>query len=112
MVSGFGPGFGLCADSLEPGDCFRFCVSLSLPLPTRAHTRSLFQKQINIKKILFKYLPQGLGVNMQFTKFEETTENPLELIEFSKVISFKTYVHRFAKCKNRVMEKQILFSKK
>lgn len=49
---------------------------------------------------------------MQFTKFEETTENPLELIEFSKVISFKTYVHRFAKCKNRVMEKQILFSKK
>ena len=24
---------GLCADSLEPGACFRFCVSLSLSLP-------------------------------------------------------------------------------
>ena len=29
-VCGFEPHVGLCADSLEPGACFRFCVSLSL----------------------------------------------------------------------------------
>ena len=28
---GFKPGIGLCADSLEPKACFRFCVSLSAP---------------------------------------------------------------------------------
>ena len=26
----FEPHVGLCADNLEPGGCFRFCVSLSL----------------------------------------------------------------------------------
>ena len=32
-VCGFGPCVGLCADSSEPGACFRFCLLLSLPLP-------------------------------------------------------------------------------
>ena len=30
MVCGFEPRVGLCADSLDPGACFGFCVSLSL----------------------------------------------------------------------------------
>ena len=42
---------GLCADSSEPGACFRFCVSLSLPLP---HLRSVSLSKINIKKNLKK----------------------------------------------------------
>ena len=29
----FEPHVRLCADSSEPGACFRFCVSLSLTLP-------------------------------------------------------------------------------
>ena len=40
LVSGFGPGFGLCADSLEPGVCFGFCVSLFLPF-LHSHSVSL-----------------------------------------------------------------------
>ena len=32
-VREFEPRVGLWADSSEPGACFRFCVSLSLPLP-------------------------------------------------------------------------------
>ena len=32
-VCEFEPHVGLCADSLEPGAYFRFCVSLSLTLP-------------------------------------------------------------------------------
>ena len=32
-VCEFKPRVGLCADSSEPGACFGFCVSLSLPLP-------------------------------------------------------------------------------
>ena len=40
-VCGFEPHIGLCAGSLEPGACFRFCVSLfSLPIPC-SWTRSL-----------------------------------------------------------------------
>ena len=31
-IRGFKPHMGLCGDSLEPGACFRFCVSLSLSL--------------------------------------------------------------------------------
>ena len=30
---GFEPRVGLCADSLEPGTCFGFCVFLSLSAP-------------------------------------------------------------------------------
>ena len=33
IVRGFEPHIGLCADGSEPRVCFRFCVSLSLPLP-------------------------------------------------------------------------------
>ena len=33
VVSEFKPSVRLCADSLEPGACFRFCVSLSLSAP-------------------------------------------------------------------------------
>ena len=44
-VHGFEPGVGLCADSSEPGACFRFCVSLSLcPSPVHALSLSLSQK--------------------------------------------------------------------
>ena len=32
-VRGFEPRVGVCADSSEPGACFRFCVSFSLSLP-------------------------------------------------------------------------------
>ena len=42
---------GLCANSLEPGAHFRFCVFLSLcPYPTCALSLSLSQKWLNIKK--------------------------------------------------------------
>ena len=40
MVREFEPHVGLCADSWEPGACFRFCVSLSL-CPTPACALSL-----------------------------------------------------------------------
>ena len=33
VVREFEPRVGLCADSSEPGACFRFCVSLSLYAP-------------------------------------------------------------------------------
>ena len=39
------PCMGLCADSSEPGACFRFCVSLSLcPSPAHALYLSLKNK--------------------------------------------------------------------
>ena len=38
----FKPSVGFCADSLEPGACFRFCVSFSLcPSPNHALSLSL-----------------------------------------------------------------------
>ena len=52
MVHEFEPRVGLCADSSEPGACFRFCVSLSL-CPFPAHALSLKNKQ-TLKKIFFK----------------------------------------------------------
>ena len=42
-VRGFEPHVGLCADSMEPGTCFRFCVSLSL-CSSPAHAVSLSLK--------------------------------------------------------------------
>ena len=55
-IGGFEPRVGLCADSSEPGACFRFCVSLSLwPSPTHALSLSVKNK-INIKKNLKKKL--------------------------------------------------------
>ena len=36
-VREFKPRVGLCADSSEPGACFRFCVSPSLYQIGRAH---------------------------------------------------------------------------
>ena len=45
LVHEFEPRVGLCADSLEPGACFRFCVSLSLCIsPTRTLSLSLKKK--------------------------------------------------------------------
>ena len=35
MVRGFKSLIRLCADSSEPGACFRFCVSLSVSVPPR-----------------------------------------------------------------------------
>ena len=50
MVPGFQSRIRLCADSLEPGACFGFCVSLSLCLsPARA--LSLKNKQTIKKKL-------------------------------------------------------------
>ena len=40
----FKPHVGLCADSSEPGACFRICVSLSLTLP---HSCSFSISKIN-----------------------------------------------------------------
>ena len=56
-VHQFKPHVRLCADSSEPGACFRCCVSLS-PCPSPAHTLSLSvsHRWINIKKIFFNYL--------------------------------------------------------
>ena len=45
-VSSIEPRIGLCADSSEPGVCFRFCVSFSL-CPSPAHTLSLSLSKIN-----------------------------------------------------------------
>ena len=53
-VHEFEPCIRLCADSSEPGACFGFCVSLSL-CPSSAHTLSVSQKLVSIKKIVFKY---------------------------------------------------------
>ena len=48
-VCGFKPCIWLCADSLEPGGCFRSCVSLSVcPSPTHKYLSN-----INIKKNFF-----------------------------------------------------------
>ena len=45
MVYGFKLRIRLCADSSEPGACFRFCASLSLSLPfPHSHTHSLSLK--------------------------------------------------------------------
>ena len=46
-VCGFQLRIGLCADSSEPGACFRFCLPLSLLLP---HSYSVSQK-INTEKL-------------------------------------------------------------
>ena len=43
-VCEFEPHVGLCADGSEPGSCFGFCVSLSLPLP---HSCSVCFSRIN-----------------------------------------------------------------
>ena len=51
IIREFKPCVGLCADSSEPGACFRFCVSLCL-CSSPAHTLSLLPSKIkiNIKK--------------------------------------------------------------
>ena len=43
-VCEFEPRVGLCADSSEPGACFRFCTSLSLSLPLLSLSLSLQNK--------------------------------------------------------------------
>ena len=44
VVCEFKPSVGLCADSSEPGACFRFCVSPSL-CPSHAHALSVCVSQ-------------------------------------------------------------------
>ena len=52
-VRGLEPHVRLCADSSEPGACFRFCVSLSLcPKPARALSLS----KINAEKYVYTYV--------------------------------------------------------
>ena len=53
VIRGLEPRVGLWADGSEPGACFGFCVSLSLPLPD-LHTFSLSLKNKNF------FLKQGL----------------------------------------------------
>ena len=48
-VCEFEPSIRLYADSSEPEACFRFCVSLSRPLP-RSCSVSASQRWINVKK--------------------------------------------------------------
>ena len=52
-VREFEPCIGLWADGSEPGACFRFCVSLSLPLP-RSCSVSLCPKNKTLKKKIKK----------------------------------------------------------
>ena len=58
-VCEFEPCIGLCADSLEPGACFKFYVSLSLcSSPTHALSFSLLQewiKTLKKQKNIMKY---------------------------------------------------------
>ena len=65
MVHGFEPHVWLCADSSEPGPCFRFCVSLSL-CSSPAHALSLSLSKISkyffkIKKKKYLTLDFGSG---------------------------------------------------
>ena len=53
-VLGFETHIGLCADSSEPGICFRFCVCLSLcpyPACARVGTRSLSKRKKKKKEL-------------------------------------------------------------
>ena len=57
VVRDFEPRVGLCADSLEPGVCFGFCVCFSLcPLPTHALSppplKNKFKKPLIITLII------------------------------------------------------------
>ena len=86
MVHEFEPLVRLCADSLEPGACFRFWVSLSLwPSPT--HALSLSVSKINIKKkfsIRMKYLytpPEWVKVRLAILSIDEDVEQ----LEFFRV---------------------------
>ena len=54
MVCEFEPRVRLCADGSEPGACFGFCVSLSLPILAHVLSLSVSQKSINIKHFLKK----------------------------------------------------------
>ena len=50
-VHEFEPRVGFCADALEPGACFGFCVSLPLcPSPAHALSLSVSKKLKNVKK--------------------------------------------------------------
>ena len=61
-VREFEPRVRLCADSSEPGPCFRFCVSLSLTLPCSCSV-TLKNKQTKIKKK--KVSHPGMPVSIQ-----------------------------------------------
>ena len=58
----FDPNVGLCADSSEPGACFRFCVPLSL-WPSPAHTLSLSQNKTK-KDLSWKPCPKALCIHL------------------------------------------------
>ena len=65
-VHEFEPHIGLCADSLEPGSCFRFCVTLSLcPSPTCSLSLSLskINKHFKIKKKLLYHIKKSIGAD-------------------------------------------------
>ena len=57
-VGEFKPCVGLCADSSEPGACFRFCDSLTLcPSPAHALSLSVSQKNKSMLKTKNKNNP-------------------------------------------------------
>ena len=53
----FEPRIGLCADSLEPGACFGFCLLISLPFPCSRSVLCVSQKWINVKNFFFFNFP-------------------------------------------------------
>ena len=67
MVCDFEPYVGLCADSSEPGDCFRFCVSILCLSSACARLLSLSLSKIykyflKIKKKESRVRERGMGV--------------------------------------------------
>ena len=71
-VRGFKRHAGLCADSSEPGACFRFCVSLSLPL-SHLCSVSLCLSKINKRK---KKIKIKKDTAIEGTCMAQTVERP------------------------------------
>ena len=65
-VRGLEPRMGLCADSSEPGVCFRFCVSLSLYAPPPFMLSLSQKKKKCIEKEAAKYPSFSLPTGFMF----------------------------------------------
>ena len=61
-VCEFEPRVGLCAHSSEPGACFGFCVSLSLP-------QGVFKIHRKSKTLTTTAMPSGFSVVLNATAF-------------------------------------------
>ena len=91
MVCGFEPCVRFCADSSEPGTCFRVYVSLS-PCPSPNHTLSLCLKNKQILKNFFqhatlnkamvkRWMPSRDGVQNLFPDYLKQTYGATGLVE-------------------------------